>query len=172
MLENFIFCWNLLGLHLWLHLRLRAELNMQIQWNRDIYWDILVLFTIFFFPNFCSVVSCWTPHVPTTPQDDMRLERRRCIQVSLFSRAFIRENLGCSWSIFCFHSFLYNSKIVIANLVEYLRTCRIFKICFFALLDFLQLAKKESGFCEWKYCVQSFMKQGFALKNIDYMYWF
>lgn len=68
---------------------------------------------------------------------------------------------------FCFHSFIYNSKIVIPNLVEYLRTCSIFKIYFFALWNFLQLTRKESGFSEWKYDVQSFMKQEFALKNID-----
>lgn len=47
-------------------------------------WAVVAAFQklIFVFSPFCSVVCCWAPPVPTTPQDDMSLERRRCIQVT------------------------------------------------------------------------------------------
>lgn len=127
---------------------------------------LVCIYIYFFFLHFAVLFAAGLPLSPTPLQDDMRLERRRCIQVILFSRMFRREIFDVlDVLLFLFHS-LHPQNYVVPTSVEYLRICRISKSCF-ALWNSSATVQEEDGFPEWKYCFQSFMqKKSLLLKML------
>lgn len=70
---------------------------------------------LFFFSLFQCCLLLDSP-IPTTLQDDMRLERRRCIQVISYFRIFTVKNVGCSWCALCCCSILCPHQIMLFQL--------------------------------------------------------
>lgn len=100
---------------------------MEVLWGFFRYLTSLYLHLLLF-SSFCSVVCCWTPLSPTPLQDDMRLERRRCIQVILFSRVFRREIFDVLDLLFVSIPFSAPPELCCSNLSRIFKNLQNFKI--------------------------------------------
>lgn len=90
-------------------------------------YQFVFTFTSFFFILQCCLLLD-SPPSPTPLQDDMRLERRRCIQVILFSRVFRREIFDVLDVLFVSIPYSAPPKLCCSNLSRIFKNLQNFKI--------------------------------------------